>query len=385
MGRLLLLLTSVAGMSLFGPSFHQADRDLRAGRNSAERVAATQARAVALTGHGAARLAVLDDLEADGSYDGPTPIVGEYGGGQFSTDVSVADPVVTIVTRALHSGVEHVVRATYEASGGVVTVPPEYMRGALVSQGNLPVMDQLTIRTSDPASPASLRVGGNLEFREGSDPTLIEGFAEASGNVVFRTDQGESDVFQPLANPDGLSLTQAKQPKFDVPDFRAGDHAHLATRTLSSGLYSGTIPLGTASNPEILYIGGNFETSGPITFTGYGVVLVDGNFIINHDMRSDGANPVGFYATSNFELRSGSLTIDGNILNGGNTKFMDDTTINGSVTAGSNLEFSGAAAINYIPAAANITEPFWPGESSTTAGAASAGYRLTRVSENRVQ
>ena len=240
----------------------------------------------------------------------------------------------------------------------------------------------LTLLSDVEGVNASAHANGNVEFKFGSQNSLVEGFGTYAGNLVRETGQSVLSLFQPPSNPDGTARARRTGER-SVPNFKAGEHQHRATQSTGARTLSGTVTLGTKANPVVWYVDGDLSTSGPVVFEGYGVFIVRGNATFGHDttMGEGVESSVGIYAEGNIEVQSGRTDVVGQLWSGGNTRFASDVTLTGGATVGGNLELLGPTTIRYRPASNAITEPLWPGQSSTVVGSGGNGLTLLRVSE----
>ena len=119
--------------------------------------------------------------------------------------------------------------------------------------------------------------------------------------------------------------------------------------------------LGTQADPQIHYIAGDLIINGPVTTTGYGIFLVDGQIIFHGDMVSteEGRNEshLAFYASHGVNW-NGTLEVTGQIfadhqISLGNGHF------DGSIATRAGVNFNGQPQMTYRPAAPALTTPIW--------------------------
>ena len=362
MGRLFFMIVSASiifgGVMLSNGVQRSA---VKAEERLSEHAATILARENALTGFNEAKHLVMKDWAATGSYTGSTTLTGEVQGGGYTVTIILQGPEVAIKAVGRYDDQTYTLSSIFDENAEP-SVPP-FMGYANLSDGNLQIKEDLTIRAANPQSNADVHANGNLQIQEGT--VLIEGFGYANGNIQVQNGQSAEDVFQPNSNPDNLPVTQEVS-EIEVPKLEADQYAAIATKKTMSNLdLSGNYVLGTRENPVIWYVKGNVTTTGPVTFSGYGIFVTTGNFHISHNVTTEnvsGESNVGFYSDGNFELNQGSLTVSGQIFANGNVHLKADTILNGSISSEGNLQTFGTVTINYYPASVALTEPIWEGE-----------------------
>jgi len=372
MGRSLLIIVGMTAAlistSLFGGAGTSATR-------SAEQVtehnARVLAREIALSGHSTVQERVAAAFAHNGAYTGLPRYDGAFQGGTYSSDVSRQDSVVTIVTRSQFSGTSYVIRAEY-AIRGLIPNPPPFMRAAMFSNMNFTINNRLRTSSEVTGVNANIRANNNITFNTPSLGSRVQGFGLAAGSVNMGPEPA-SLVFSPVLNPDRLPLTQ-RVSTVAFPAFSASAHASRANRTTPGDLtISGQVQLGTREAPVIWYVGGDFRTTGPVHFKGYGVFLVNGNVNFAHDVASDlhpAETSIAFYTDKNINQSVGVMNLAGQLFAGQNINIHSNATLYGAMSTAMNFDLRNAALhIAYRPVANGLTEPFWPGQSGVIRGA----------------
>ena len=126
---------------------------------------------------------------------------------------------------------------------------------------------------------------------------------------------------------------------------------------------SGTVTLGTEAFPLIVYVEGNVITTGPVVFSGWGMIIAKGNFEINHDTSvSGGAGTswIGMYTNGNISVKERGLSVVGQWLLNGNLELEQYTSFSGTITTGGNCIFDKTFSGKYVQASSQLTKPIWP-------------------------
>jgi len=247
-----------------------------------------------------------------------------------------------------------------------VAVPP-FFQYAVTSGGTIWIGDQVT--AAAPAGTrrnASVFANGKIDlYGRGSH---IEGFGYYSRKM--RVTDAEEAIFQPRYNPTELpSLQQVDE--LDVPALPMSDLRRKATRITEGDLVlSGHYELGTQENPLIWYVSGQLHTDGPVSFSGYGILLVEKHATFYHDVATTEATDASTLAL----YTGGQVTFNGPVSLAAQL-FVDDhvtfwtpgAKIRGSITATGDVTLD-RVTIEYRPASPALTEPIW-GTSSTDAAA----------------
>jgi len=308
----------------------------------------------------------LSDLFSSTSYEGT------YESGSYQVLVTVTGDRAEIESYGTAEDsygdpVRHTILATVArvAEGGGAV--PEFMSRPITCDGNFVTKDDFTL--SNGSSNTDIHTNGNLRFESGD--AFIGGFGTYKGNLELLNGQSESEIFQPYANPGGDPLT-VNISEIDVPVFNASDHLSEATDVFGSDLeLSGTVSMGTETNPYIWVVFGNVKTTGSVTFQGFGAILATGNFEIEHDVSTvggSGQSSVGFYTEGNITVKNSNLTMAGQWFLNGNVEVEDNTTFAGSITNSGNCYFEKPFNMSYVEASSSLTEPIWEGDDGESVG-----------------
>lgn len=236
-------------------------------------------------------------------------------------------------------------------------VPP-FMQYAALSGNDLTILSPITIAVEGEA-PINASVFTNNTLKVYNADARVEGFGYFGNGIVGLY----SNTFAPRYNPTGLAPQRQVAP-IPVPAFNAADFADRATQTADGDLYlSGHYDLGTFRHPAIIYVPGSLRTLGPVSFSGYGIFIVQGGIVLMHPVtteNSDATTTLGLYSSQSITVLSQNLAIAANLFANWEIILAQQSTIHGSLTAGMNIKFLGPATINYRPTSPALTEPFWP-------------------------
>ncbi len=367
MGKLLLIavgaLMLILPTTLFSVQKGNSDSEKRFNEHAGKVLALE----VALTGMGDVEKAIVDGYASGGSYTGQTSWTADYAGGTYDVSLNPtgSSVSVTVVGRIYES--RHTIKRTYSWQDGESGGVPEFMSRPITCDGNFVTKDDFTL--SNPSENTDVHTNGNLRFESGD--ALITGFGAYNGNLELLNGQSESAIFQPTSNPGGAPLTQ-QVAEIEVPVFTASDHLGSATATHFSDLeLSGNVTMGTEESPAVWYVEGNVKITGPVTFSGFGVIVATGNFEIEYNVSTvggSGQSSVGFYTEGNITVKNGGLSMAGQWFLNGNVEVEDNTTFSGSITSSGNCYFDKSFNMAYVEASSALTGPIWPesgGEEST--------------------
>ena len=248
-------------------------------------------------------------------------------------------------------------------------VPP-FFQYAVTSGSSIWLGPNADVKASNGSlQNASVFANGQISLYGGTGG-VVEGFGYYGKRT--RVTSNLEGAFQPRYNPTGLSHVQKQEP-IAVPAFTPGDYQHLATRTTQGNLaLSGHYELGTRENPMIWYVSGQVYTNGPVTFSGYGIFVVETHVTFNHGVTAGvdpGESTLGIYAGGQVSIYGQGTEISAQILADDAINFGSTTsTIRGSLTSSGHITLN-AVELEYRPASPVLTEPFWPSDGGTsTAG-----------------
>lgn len=374
MGRFLLLLvaavTLAAGISLSRGSVRSQARSTEDVAGHSDRMVA---RTIALSGHEATRQQIAAGYEAAGRYTGTTSFSGDYQKGTYTSDavISANGRDVAITTTSTFQGAEHVVRASYIAGTSYKTTA--FMAGGTVTGGSLRAWHPLTVRSVAPNMNASIRVNGDIEFKVQSDPSIVEGFGYYSGSATLSSSQIDTDLFQPVANPDGTAVLQ-HAPPIDIPPIDIEDYRSVATKVFTNNTtLSSNITLGTREAPEVWLFEGALNTNSAITVTGYGALVVKGKVKFMGDIHSADGTDSAFSVLSESDIDlMNAQHVEANIMTNGQVELKHGADLYGNLTLLGDLRTKGPNNVYFRPMVESLGDKLWPDkpkvENTTTLG-----------------
>ena len=369
MGKLMLLLVTVS--TIVGMLLHGSIADNINGGNErfVEHGSKMLARELAMTGLNDA-LITVSGYFSGGTYSGPSgaqgegAILGNYDGGSYSIDLDGSGNTTTVTVTSSFEGEQYTVERTYEyvSTGGGV---PDFMNDAISCGSNMTVMNDLNVHSSNPGENANIHANGIMSFNGGT--STVEGFGTYGGSVAFNTAQTATDILQPVSNPESAPVHDQVDP-VDFPILNASSYEGIATEVTNGDVFLfGPKPMGTETDPKIWYINGNVTVVALTSFTGYGVVLVNGNVtVLNHIASSAiDESSLGFYVDGTVNVAAPGLNLDGQWYVDGAFLPGINTTFQGNMSTSSVCSFTGPWSIGYLPANPALTEPFWSGSGGT--------------------
>ncbi len=284
--------------------------------------------------------------------------------------VVAPDSMVKISVSATYFGQTKNMFSLLKKPGGAV--PPPAFGYAVYSSGDLQLSGNAEIQSENPAWNANVHTNGNMQL---SGNVEIDGFV----TYVNQFQQSGNPVIQPNLNPNNLPVTSHVS-SVPVPTFNPDDYQSIATQTFSGNFNksSGTVTLGTAQNPAIVYVGGNLNWSGNVTVTGYGIIVVKGNSQMSGNVTFQTQDPnkstFSLYTVGNIQM-SGNSDMYGQYLSLANIQMSGNGTLHGSLAAGGQVQMSGNGEVEYRPANASLTTPiFGSGQQSTRPFKATSYY-----------
>lgn len=360
MGRLLLLLVVVSAAGASALFFGSADPAVAGAEQRTYATAAEAlAREVALTGLADAEAVLLGSLAATSAVDLPLARQGGYNGGTYRAEAVWDDSVVVVTSAGTYGSAERTVRRSYRPRA---SAPPPFLVPTLLVDNHVQVRDPLEI-TAPPTANADVHANGNLQL--GPVTVRVTGFGSASGRVQNRTGLPEASVFVPNVNSAGLPATTEGAPTVPVPAVEPPRYRPQADRVLPrNSRLSGQYALGTRSSPVLLFADGNLSTSGSVAFSGWGVLVVEGNFQVDHPLVLAGGPSDGqvlVVVGGHAQVRSPGLDVAGNWFVGGNAQLAAGARFtNGTLTVGNNLQLGGALTIVHRPVEVDVAGVVWP-------------------------
>ena len=233
----------------------------------------------------------------------------------------------------------------------------EAMNYAVLTGKDLNMQGNITIVPSSGYS-------GNANVQANNNVTISSSSSKISGFLTYTgTASGQlSTIVQPVNNPKNLPA-YSQQGAVVIPTFKPSDYISKAT-TIYNGnkTLSGTVAMGTITNPSIIIVQGNL-TMANVTFTGYGSIMVSGNVSLTDYNKITTSDPQGntlaMYIAGNLTMDC-QTEIDANIIVLG-TVDIGDCTIVGNLVSPNAITFDhSGTTIKYKPPVKAITEEILP-------------------------
>ena len=351
MGKTLLLAITLAVITAMSVLMQVNRNTMLAGAIGESHASRLLAREIAITGINHARHSVLAEFDSTGTVADTLSFAGNYRDGSYTGTVSRVDTLLTLESTGFFNAQEYHYLEQY------VFVPatskPLYTEYAIACSQNMNINSGITLTTADSMN-ASIFANGQLHVQSSSH---IEGFAftaDAAG-APRRLDE---NIFQPNVNPDGEDVIQTAE-SIPITSLDPLDFVGLATQTTTGQItLGGTYSLGTAEAPTVWYIDGNVSTNAPVTFTGHGAVIVNGNMTINHDIYSDlddGANSLGLYVSNGITVSARALDLSGHWYVNQAATISSRSHFSGSLTiASTNCGLSRPITMHYYPPSSTL-------------------------------
>lgn len=256
------------------------------------------------------------------------------------------------------NGVTDTIMAVVQLASAA-SVPP-FLSYAVASESDLLLQGAFSVvDDGNPNWNANIHTNGNL-LVQGSGYS-VEGFGTYVGSMQKDHGHGTpANNFVPNVNPSGLA-TAYQTSNVTIPTFNPDDYIGIATQTYSGNqVKSGIINLGTAENPEIIYIDGDLDFHG--TTIGYGVFIVTGTIYFHGNSSVSSSDPTGsnlaFYSQGGIDIH-GSTTVYGQMFSEGAVVSHGNFDLYGSIASQSTMDLVGGGVIHYRPANADLTNQFW--------------------------
>ena len=364
MGQSLLVSIAAAAIITAGVMSQITSTTLEAQNNAQADASKVLAREMAFTGLSVAKQQVFTAFDEHNEYTGPASLAGTYHQGDFNVDIATSDTQLVLQAAGNYSGVKHRVTQTFNL------VPeeglPPFMSHSITCGRNLNINSGLTLGSIEPDLNASVFANGKLHLGKSS---AVEGFGYYADNSGGGTKAYES-MFNPKDNPDGDPVLQVSE-ALDIPIFDPTEYADIATQvTMGQVKLSGNYALGTKEAPVIWYIDGNVSTNGPVQFTGYGAVVVNGKVNISDDFVGEynaGESALALYADKGITVSAKVSNVTGQWFSNSNVTISGNVHFAGSMAIGdSNCNFAKAFSMTYVPASEALTKDFWSAENDLT-------------------
>jgi hypothetical protein len=233
------------------------------------------------------------------------------------------------------------------------------MENAITCGKNLNINTGIALGEEEGLINASVFANGKLHI---DNTATIEGFGYY-GDENSLSPTLDASIFDPNDNPDGLPMLQEVDDLL-IPVFDAAHFKERATQvTVGQTNLGGTYSLGTRDEPMIWYIDGNLSTQAPVTFQGYGVIVVEGKVNLSDDFIGDyagGESAFGLYASQGITVSAKVTRATGQWLSNSNITFSQGLEFSGSITvADNNCNFAQPFTMSYVEASDALTKDFW--------------------------
>lgn len=313
----------------------------------------------------------------------PATFTGTLDGVAYDVMVTVDGDVASVVSTGVFEGpidtVSYDVRAMYKQDPAVPPLP-EYLSYGLLVGGNFTlggtgdVFDIGVTDGSEATTIAKIHTNGNLNVSSGAAR------AEAFGYYVGSASTRAPSAFTPTYNPDGLPSVESALP-VDIPTVDADEIASNFEGTPilvpPSGMLTGLLPGGTREAPLVYHALGNVSLNN-VTFSGYAVVVAEGNVNVGSYAGATGSgydgpqeSALAVYTEGRVQL-SGNTQLHAQIVTMGGLGYTGTVDIYGSVVTTGSLNLSGTGSIHYVPASAGLS---WERDASDD------GFRAMSYSE----
>lgn len=322
------------------------------------------AREAALKGYEMAKQSIASSFSA-------TEFQGAYGGGTFTTTISVNGTTASIASLGQMTGtdgedVDYTVKAEYKQVSSVLpSDPPGFMDYALLAEEDLNLNGNIltqVLLTGEAAAELNANMHTNGDLHITGNSVRVQGFGTYVGSGHASPNKALLGSFEPNYNPtseDGAHIAETIElPVFNMPDYLS---SVTPTATNTGLVLAGDHTLGTRENPHIWYVDGNLTSTGGASIDGYVIFLVDGDINITGNMIAGNSGYDGNDESSMAFYASGEITLGGNVQIYGQMYANGNLTLHGTpriygtlVTAGEAL-LSGTPKIYYRSASPALT------------------------------
>lgn len=360
MGRFLLLIVGALALSVPVLLFQSAEPATAATEGSLwQRADRATARELALSGIADAETKLSLDFARHHAYLGPATWASRYGGGAFDIVIERQDSLVIVTSRGAFRDAEHHVRRAYRPSARAV---PPFVRQALLVENHIQIAHPLHAWATPPTN-ANVHSNRHLMIRDLA--TVVTGFGTASGRLHALLGVSLPTVFTPNYNPDALVPYSDGAARVPIPTPDVAVYRPLASSVFPRRhTLSGRIPLGTRQAPVVLYADGDLGTGGPVEFDGWGVLVVNGAFQIDHALRTVGdanRSRLLVIVEESVQVRRESVDLAGSWVVGQHLSLRGGTRlINGGFTVGGHFQTTGAVEIGFMEVPIQLVDVAWP-------------------------
>ncbi len=268
-----------------------------------------------------------------------------------------------IVSTGMYAGINETIMSVVQLPPRMV--PPPSFKYALGSDANISLSGNMRIQADwDKNWNANIHTNGALNVG-GSDQENYGGKIRGYGTYANSTNLDDDDVddyFNPYIDyPNQQKCQQVTTVEFPVYD-QNSLKAEATTYYSGDQSFTSTMQLGTADNPEIIYVDGDLTLAGQ--FNGYGCFIVNGEVSITGTVDTDAtstgefANRLGLYSSENIKI-AGDATVAAQIYSERKIDFLGGCEIHGLAVAKKGLVGGGNTTIYYRPASDNIIPRTW--------------------------
>lgn len=270
------------------------------------------------------------------------------------TILSMADTLVKITVNANYSEQNHQT-IEYVKIPSITVSPDSFLTYALVTDQNMDISgsDFFIGDYNNPQFNANIH--SNNQITTSGISGLVEGFLSYTIANNF-----PSGMVIPNFNPDSDPNIEQRS-AINIPNIVPSDYLAMADEVYNSDkTFTGTLALGTLSNPKVIYVTGKLSLNA--TISGYGIFIAENDIILNGNMNvTDINNDEVLILTSRNIICSGSTaTVYAHLVANGNLSVNNsDLSIYGSVATSGNISISHTTTLNlyYIPITPNFIEP----------------------------
>jgi hypothetical protein len=301
---------------------------------------------------------IISQLADSSDWRVTTPVTkGFFGGSAAYTikdTVISPDSLIKISIASTYNGVQNNLTVyTNKITGGQL---PPFLNYAILTNGNLTMKGNALVEANPPGN-YNANVHTNGAYTGTGNSYNLNGF------LTYNSGSGKLHATPP-SNPNNL-LTYSTSAQVTIPTFNPANFLSKATTVYNGNTtLSGTITMGTKTNPAIIYVGGN-ATINNANFTGYGSIIVTGDISMagnNSFSASDPqGNPLGLFTAGNFSI-TGNSNVYASIFANGTVSLNGTGSVYGQIIQGSSssMTLSGTSNVYYIPPISSITNTFWP-------------------------
>lgn len=370
MGRMILILVIGGGLLFAVTTLNMNRSNSSMSNNSVQSYQVKEAKNYAQSGIEFATKYLADDSTWAGTTkqlnNGSLIITAQNTSSQYYNGPNVGLTSARLVTSVGIYGTEKdTVRAVVQLQNSNMPNLPKFMNYASASGNNIVLSgnDQI-VDDNNSAWNSNCQANGDF-YMGGWD--LIKGFVTYNGEVEADKKWSLNSNISPNQNPNNLPA-YSQTSKVSIPTFNPDNYKSQATTVYNgSQTISGNLILGSKTNPQIIYVGGDLNLSGNIT--GYGVFIVKGNINIKGNVTINSQDPsssnLGLYSSGDLTT-NGGVVINAQIFTGGNANLNSNCSVHGSVTSVGSINLSTNVNIYYRPANSYLTSPFWVGDINTS-------------------